>query len=190
MKKTITNILIGIFSIAVTVSCGNANNKIGPTNTESESEIVNEDSSLDSILTDSFEIIDGWLKLGLKQETIIEKLGEPTEKGLDEYWGATGTYNQEWKYETLGIILGMESEVENGTKTVCSITLFEPCTLKTSRMIGIGTDAQLVNEKYSELIDSSFSSDESIVVGSIYGGVIFNISDKKVNKIFVGASAE
>ncbi|MGD9605793.1 MAG: hypothetical protein AB7V00_06585 [Bacilli bacterium] len=125
----------------------------------------------------------------MEEKIIIKKLGEPGEKGIEEYWEATGTFNQEWKLESIGIILGMESE--KGKKTVCSITLINPCTLKTSKLIEIGSEYQEVYNKYSKLIDNEFtSSEKNIVVGSIYGEIIFSFENLKVDRIFIGAAAE
>lgn len=181
MRKSIANILLIVFTLAITISCTNASNKKIENKSETQTE---------NIQPDKAELIDNWLKLGLKQESVIEKLGVPEEKGKDEYWGAIGTYNQEWNYKSQGIILTMESDSENGLKTVAIITLIEPCTMKTSQMIGIGTDKNVIYDKYSELIDKTFSNETSVVVGSIYGGVIFSLTDNKVSKIFVGAAAE
>lgn len=181
MKKSVTNIILIVFTLVITVSCTDASNKTVENKSETQTENTQPDKA---------ELIDNWLKLGLKQESVIEKLGVPEKKGKDVYWGAIGTYNQEWNYKSQGILLTMESDNENGLKTVAMITLIEPCTMKTSQKIGIGTDKKVLYDKYSELIDNTFSSETSIVVGSIYGGVIFSLTDNKVSKIFVGTAAE
>ena len=44
---------------------------------------------------------------------------------------------------------------------------------------------------YADAIDpESGAEDESIVAGSVYGGVIFSMRDGKVEEIFIGAAAE
>jgi hypothetical protein len=184
MKKLITTSFLGILIFTMTFSCGNTKSNNEKINIESENSVI------EKVQNDSSEIIDSWLSLGLNEEIIIKKLGEPVERGIEEFWEATGTYNQEWKFESIGIILGMESESEKGKKTVCSITLINPCSLKTSKSIGIGSEYQEVYNRYSKFIDTEFSSEENIVVGSIYGGTIFSFKNLKVDRIFIGAAAE
>lgn len=136
------------------------------------------------------EIIGGWLKEAIEQQIVINKLGSPEKKGEDEYWGATGTYVQNWEYTSLGITLEMESESQGGIKKVRSIIITQPCNLTTSQGIGIGSDENTVKEKYFKLIDASNSNATTIVVGSIYGGTIFTLEGGFVSKIFIGAIAE
>jgi len=185
MRKEIAKVLLIVFAVFINISSLNAVDNYVSNSNDSDCKFIENVEQ-----PDRAELIDNWLKLGLKQEIIIEMLGEPEEKGENEYWGAIGTYNQAWKYKTVGIELIMESEDENGLKTVASILLFEPCTLKTSKGFGIGADKDEIYSEYSEQIDKSFSSELSIVVGSVYGGIIFYLTDSKVNKIFVGAAAE
>ncbi len=136
------------------------------------------------------EVFDGWLKESIKQQEVIDKIGNPEKKGEDEYWGAIGTYVQNWEYPTLGITLEMESESQRGEKIVRSITIAQPCKFSTSQGISIGSDTKIVKEKYLKLIDASSSDANTIVVGSIYGGTIFTLKDGAVSKIFIGATAE
>lgn len=136
------------------------------------------------------EVINGWLKVSVKQQVVINKIGNPEKKGEDEYWGAIGTYVQNWEYPALGINLEMESEYQGGDKIVKSITIVKPCKLTTLKGVSIDSDIKLIKEKYSELIDASNSDSNTIVVGSIYDGTIFTIKDGAVCKIFIGAAAE
>lgn len=136
------------------------------------------------------DTIDGWLKLRLNQELVMDSLGEPESKGDDIYWGALGTYVQEWNYPSQGIILQMESSEENGDKSVLMITITAPCKKATSRGISIGSKKEEVTKKYSGKINNDFTDNEEILVGSIYGGVIFFIEDGTVSRIFIGAAAE
>lgn len=47
-----------------------------------------------------------------------------------------------------------------------------------------------VQAAYKDKIDKSALNPETLVVGSIYGGLIFNFENKTVKSIFIGASAE
>jgi len=137
-----------------------------------------------------YEILDGWLQLGVEENILLKKLGEP-ERGEDTYWGALGTYVQEWQFMDQGITLQMESDSKSGTKKVRSIAIFSPCQMQTQQKIGIGSADKMVLERYSKLIDKDNTAEgQTIVVGSIYGGTIFTIQNGKVSKIFIGAAAE
>ena len=136
------------------------------------------------------EILDDWLKEYINEKEVISHLGNPEKKGKIEYWDAIGTYVQQWNYSEKGIILDMESESKNALKTVKSISITSPCTYLTSQKIGIGSDMEIVREKYADKIDTDFSDDSIIVVGTVYGGTIFEIENNKVVKIFIGAIAE
>jgi hypothetical protein len=137
----------------------------------------------------NYEILDGWLKLGAEENVVLNKLGEP-KKRKDTYWGALGTYVQEWEFGDKGITLQMESEDQRGAKTVRSISITAPCRMLTGQGVGIGSPAKMIAERYSAFIDKEESKEGRIVVGSIYGGTIFTLTDGKVSKIFIGAAAE
>jgi hypothetical protein len=131
----------------------------------------------------------GDLWLGLVDTKVIEALGQPESKGKNEEWGADGMFHQDWNYNSKGIALNMSGEKNNGLQQIFSITVTGPATLKTPVNIGIGSDINDVKKAYANNMDPS-STDESIVVGSVYGGIIFNFKNGKVDKIFVGAAAE
>jgi len=152
---------------------------------------VKEDSTNNAQTFDySNEMLDNWLKLGTVQSEVLERIGKPDKKGKDTYWGALGTFVQRWEYTSLGVILEMESEEEGGDKTVLLITISAPCTMLNAKNIGIGTSKSEVIASYEESIDSGFSQGNQLVVGSIYGGVIFSFESNKVSSIFIGAAAE
>lgn len=129
------------------------------------------------------------LKLGLKVSALTNFLGEPSDKSKNELWGADGEYHQTYKYSNLGIELDMMGEKESD-KVINMITIVNQCEFKTSKGISIGSSYQEVEQVYNDYLNSNFSNRESIVAGSIYGGVIFSFEKGKVKSIFIGASAE
>jgi hypothetical protein len=139
-----------------------------------------------------YETLDAWLSFGTNDVEVLEKLGKP-QKGKSVYSTAMGTYVQEWAYPAQGITLFMESESENGEKKVCrnGIIIQQPCQLMTTKAIRIGTKKEIILQKYSKIINKEQSNlDSSIVCGSVYGGMIFSISNDTVSKIFIGDAAE
>ncbi|WP_108869389.1 SH3 domain-containing protein [Aquimarina aquimarini] len=135
------------------------------------------------------ETFDSWLKLGLTQKEVIKRIGVPSKKGEDQEWSAIPAYIQEWKYDN-GITLHMESESADSKKTVFMITISEPCNYKNSKKIGINSSITDVLKSYTKYIDDLSFSENQIIAGSIYGGVIFGFENGKVSSIFIGAAAE
>jgi hypothetical protein len=196
-SQTILSILLIILSGFI-FSCSNSSKQ--ESKSVKDELISSEQDSLDSIKEQvdssdaskdfTYDIIDGWLKIGLDQKVISDRIGEPAKKGDDMYWEAIGTYVQEWKYPSKGITLEMESDSQNGVKHVLMITLESPSTGKTSNLISIGSSKDEVVKSYSDKMSDEFSSDKQIVVGSLYGGVIFTFENSIVTTIFIGAAAE
>jgi hypothetical protein len=194
MKQIKMKVLVITWSVLLIVSCTNpAKKNTSNVDHPKENQVVAVDTAIKSKVTSEViekEVIDGWLKESIKQQVVIDKIGNPEKKGEDVYLGATGTYAQTWEYPSLGINLEMESESQGGDKIVRSITITQPCKLTTSQGISIGSDAKIVREKYQKLIDGSNTDENGIVIGSIYGGTIFTLKDGSVSEIFIGAAAE
>jgi hypothetical protein len=136
------------------------------------------------------EILDGWLSIGVSDQTILQKLGNPEVKSNNEYWDATGTFIQRWEYVKQGIVLEMESSEENSSKHVFSITIKDSCKMITSQHIKITSTRNEIIKIYDSIIDKDNSNDSVLVIGSIYEGTIFYLTDNIVNKIFIGGLAE
>jgi hypothetical protein len=179
------------------LSCKNTKSeeKNKPTNvqdstvvTENKTDIESDkqsDSGFELMRTESL----GELKLELGATKIKKLFGEPEQKTKSEIWEVDGEYRQDWKYPTKGIELTLKGEFDS-TRTVEMITIRKPCELKTKKQIGIGSEYDKVQSAYNDKIDKTESNTETLVVGSVYGGLIFSFEDKKVKSIFIGASAE
>jgi len=174
MNKKITSVLklVSLCILGLTISC------------------LNSSSKKKSTVDYSYDVVDQWLKLDTNYVTVLDSIGEPEKKGSDNYWGALGTYVQNWDYPSQGVSLEMESAEQNGDKKVLSITLTEPCSKLISKSIGIGSKKEAITKLYSDKISKEFSNNDLVVLGSIYGGVLFELKDNTVISIFIGASAE
>jgi len=161
--------------------------------TEVDSLINNPVDSEDRFIDLGFELMKdesiGDIKLGIRSKLIIEMLGEPEEKSESVLWGADGEYHQQWKYTKNGIELDIIGEVDTAL-VVNMITIKSPCELKTKRKIGVGSSIEEIQLAYQKEINHSSSAPETIVAGTIYGGIIFNIECRKVTSFFIGASAD
>ena len=132
----------------------------------------------------------GKLHYGLSAKEVKQIIPGQSNRGAEEKWGADGLYHQEWKYSGAGITLGMVSEKQGGPKSIERITITSPSKLQTQRGIGIGSPEAEVVKAYGQFRNVEDSTPEHFVVGSNFGGVIFNFQQGRVNNIFIGAAAE
>jgi hypothetical protein len=135
----------------------------------------------------------GFLKYGLLADSVTVKLGNPDFKSDNTEWGADGMYHQDWKYNKLGIEIGMFSETKNTIQTIYSIHITAPCNYKTNRDISIGSSLDDIETIYANNIVNENTYNNSIMVGSAYDSLIFEIDSKKnntVKSIFLGAASE
>lgn len=134
----------------------------------------------------------GGLRLELPEKDVLKLLGPPAKRGALVLQDADGNYVQNWHYPSKGIDLSMSAGgKKTGAKTVFHIVASAPCTLATRKGIKIGTAESVVRKAYAEHVDREEKDEPgSLVVGSVYGGIIFNFTGGKVSRIFVGAAAE
>ncbi|HXE73600.1 MAG TPA: hypothetical protein VNO81_13145 [Candidatus Nitrosotenuis sp.] len=132
----------------------------------------------------------GPLKIGLPQARVLALLGPPADQSEENYEAATGRWVQTWSYPSQGLILKMGGQRQGSPKALDDVQAYGPCRLKTARGIGIGSTRAEVLSAYQGLIDPSLSQESQVVVGSIYGGLIFTFREGKVSRIFLGAAAE
>ena len=106
-------------------------------------------------------------------------------------WGGDKVEYQTWYYYSKGIEVGFISYDEN-QQIAYSIDFISPCNLKTIRGIGIGSTKSEVLKAYEHEInpDVNISGSESIVVGTVYKGLIFIIEHDVVSSIFIGVVPE
>ncbi len=133
----------------------------------------------------------GKLRPDLSEKEVKQIIPGQPSRGPEELWGADGAYHQEWKYPAAGITLGMVAEKKGGPKSIERITLTSPSTLATSKGIRIGSTEAEVNEAYGRFRNAEDSEHfNCFIAGSIFGGVMFNFTQGKVSRIFIGAAAE
>ena len=134
----------------------------------------------------------GELRINLAEKEVIKLLGQPAKRGELTYQEADGNYVQDWQYPAQGIDLTMSAgEKKTGAKTIVTITASAPCAFATKKGIKIGTEESVVRKAYAAFADRESPPEPgSYVVGSIYGGIIFNFEQGKVSQIFFGAAAE
>lgn len=134
----------------------------------------------------------GKLRLGLPEKDVVKLLGPPAKRGALVLQEADGNYVQDWHYPGKGINLVMSAaHKKSGAKTVAIIIASAPCTFATKKGIKIGDAESAARKAYAAHADRESGSEPgSFVVGSIYGGIIFNFKDGKVSRIFFGAAAE
>ena len=128
-------------------------------------------------------------KKGQSAAQVEKALGKPEAKSKVELWGADGLEHQTWTYKKKGLMIGFSKEKGESQK-VFSVQLTSPSKLKTSKGIGLGSDKKAILKAYASLIEAPDQDPETIIVGSAYGGIVFNLKKDKVTSIFIGAVAE
>jgi hypothetical protein len=115
-----------------------------------------------------------------------------SDEGKEIFEGATGDYVQKWKYPDCGIVLKMSSERKGGAKVVESVSVSAPSTLVTTGGIHIGSTEREVINAYGRYRDPEepAKKGKQFVAGSIYDGMICDLQDGRVVRIFLGAAAE
>src|SRR5207244_12243388 len=133
----------------------------------------------------------GRLRLGLPEMDVLKLLGSPATRGKLVFQEADGNYVRDWHYPDKGIELLMSAgEKKSGVKTIANMTASAPCTFATKKGIKIGDAESAARKGYTEHVDREAAAPGTIVVGSLYGGIIFNFNEGKVSRIFFGAAAE
>lgn len=133
----------------------------------------------------------GGLALDMEAAEVVELLGEPESKGKEEEWGATGNWVEEWNYPAKGLVLSMASSGQGAPKAILRIVADMKCEMATGKGIKIGSTVGEVKKAYGKFRNKEYSeANVTYVVGSIYGGMILDLKDGKVTRIFIGAQAE
>jgi len=134
----------------------------------------------------------GGLRLGMPEKEFQSLIPCKPQKGKEIYEGGTGEHVQTWRYPECGIALKMSSERKGGAKSIASITITAPSKFATGGGIHIGSTESEVMKAYGQYRDQEWDVKKTnqFVAGSIYDGIIFNLKDGKVVRIFLGAAAE
>ncbi len=135
----------------------------------------------------------GELKLGMTEDKVAAALpgAKPPRRGPVKLFGADGLYHQTWTFPDAGVELDLASASANGMKTVEAITISPPCKFQTSREIRIGSSAAQALKAYKAVYNKQESKPgQSLVFGSVFGGLIVSVKDGKVSGLFLGAAAE
>jgi hypothetical protein len=104
---------------------------------------------------------------------------------------ADGAWHQAWSAKGCGLTLGFSTQDKKSALRLSDLEVVAPSTLKTERGIGIGsTEAQVRTQYIHEINAEESVAQKTLVLGSVYGGVIFELNKGRVQRIFVGAAAE
>ncbi len=133
----------------------------------------------------------GGLQIGSEAARVFSVVTCPIRRGPDRLWAADGAWHQSWDAPACGIQLDMVSERADGPKTVASIRITAPSSLRTARGIGIGSPEASVRRLYADAWNRQESRlAGTFVAGSIYGGLIVRFEAGTAREIFLGAAAE
>lgn len=133
----------------------------------------------------------GGLKLDMSIQEFEPLLPCSVEKGEPVLWAGIGEIIQEWNYQDCGVKLQLSTVDPDVPQIVSSIIVRAPSELATTRNIKIGSSEEDILTAYADFLDEDYSvPGDTLVAGSIYGGIIFTLKDNYVESMFLGAGAE
>lgn len=148
-----------------------------------------EEAAQPEINLDAFKI--GKLHLGMPAAGVVGLPGCVFAKGELFTSEVDAAWHQTWRAPRCGLTLEFSTEDKKSPLKLFDMRVEAPSALKTEKGIGIGSAEAQVRSQYMRDINKEDSvSQQRIVLGSIYGGVIFELEKGRVKSIFVGAAAE
>lgn len=130
----------------------------------------------------------GELTFELDAVGVQSVLGAPSEKSPVAEEEASGSYVTTWEWPKQGVEIRLSSENARGPFRIDSIAARAPSRLRTAKGIGLGSTPAAIQEAYGR--EQTRVDESSVLVGSPYGGVHFELEGGKVSAIFIGAGAE
>lgn len=206
MQRVRLFVLCTFCVILTTVACkktGDAPSDTAPT-TEDADLAAQADSSTDTVRGNprvpyqwSKETFGGF-HLGMQSTAVEARLAAPKKKEAPEVVPATGDIVARWTYPNEGIWFEMRFESEDPTSqaVVGKMGVHAPSTYRTSLGVGIGSSYEQALNAYQNVHDPDQEDDmesddrQTIIIGSVYGGLIIRFHDGVVEEMLLGAAAE
>ncbi len=149
-----------------------------------EEEIQKDDSDMTFVYTKI-----GDLKEKMTAQEVKRILGEPEQTAKEFARGMDGASVQDWNYTSKGITITFIRDATEG-QVIEDIRVTAPCDFATPKGIKIGSSYEEVKKAYKGNIQDEFTTNDKIVVGSIYGGTMFDFDGGIVSRMAVGVFAE
>lgn len=189
MKKSIFFTLV-----LVLISCNTKKNDNSLENNQASSKtnkdslnIIQEEIKMEEVYNFNIESFNNWLKKGLKESLIIDKLGNRYKDSLF-FSEVSGLDSKILEYNDKGLILWFEKNKKDFYLT--QIEVKNNNEWKTIKGIAVGDDEKKVFESYKGFINNEETYEEAIVIGDVYDGLFFIVENKKVKEIILGSLAE
>jgi hypothetical protein len=148
------------------------------------------DASVPDAEPDPTSILDtetiGGLKIGADEKAILAALGAPRHKDKAVQEGATMDFVSEWAWPTASI--NMVSDTGKPPWKARLISIAKASTLETSQHIHVGSTRADVEKTYKRS-DEDDGKPDQFLVGSIYGGLMFEFKNDRVVTISMGPFA-
>jgi len=131
----------------------------------------------------------GGIKRGMTFDNVKALIGEPdTISSIDTSEIDGGLY-QSVEYPKLGVSIVVTAQPDS-VKKVENILVNEPCHFKTSKQIDIGSSLYEIKKAYGVLINPKSYSEDYLLAGTVYGGMVFNFEGLKLKSIYIGVTAD
>jgi hypothetical protein len=128
----------------------------------------------------------GGLKIGADEKAILAALGAPKHKDKAVQEGATMEYASDWTWPTASI--NMVSDTGKPPWKARLISVSKTSTLETTQHIHLGSTRADVEKAYKRSEEDDGKPDQ-FLVGSVYGGLLFEFKKDRVVTISMGPFA-
>ena len=128
------------------------------------------------------------LRLGMTEREVIDALGEPEVREKPRIWMSDAVEHIYWRYPSKGIDINFVSNTVG--RKVYLFRLQSPCGFQTRKGIHIGSSRNEAIKAYRNEIEDTNGTPETLVAGTLYGGVILSFTNGLVNEIFIGPAEE
>jgi Caspase domain len=138
------------------------------------------------------------VKINMAESEVVRLIGQPESMTPETLNEAFGLYFTDYTYQGGRLVVTLSTETQGGPKTVVMARAEAGANVSTFGGIMMGDGLNELRTVYAEYEDRQESpvpnppTNESYnyVVGSIYGGVIFQVTNGKVDHMILGAGAE
>lgn len=138
------------------------------------------------------------VKINMAESDVVRLLGQPESVTPETLNEAFGLYFTDYMYQGGRMVVTLSTETPGGPKTVVVARAEAGANVSTFGGIMMGDGLNELRTVYAEYEDreespvpnSPTNDSYNYVVGSIYGGVIFQVTNGKVDHMILGAGAE
>lgn len=129
------------------------------------------------------------IKIGMNEDEVVSNIGDPEANSEGLEWGVDGRIHKFWYYADSSLVLEFVDSKMGEGYALEIIDIKDSCQFSTDRGIAIGSELELVQERYAKAIEIADNNvPDQIYLGDVAnGGIFISICNGIVFKIRLGA---